>query len=127
MKGMGLKEKKEKLLSSLKGKKGYKRYFGAPIRYPGGKSSAVGYILELLPNNVEKVVSPFLGGGSVEVALAKELGLKVIAFDVFDILVNFWQVLLNHEKKQKMISTLKRLEPNKETYETVKERLKSPV
>jgi DNA adenine methylase len=121
---MGLKDKKEKFLSSLKGKNGYKRYLGAPIRYPGGKSSAVGYIVELLPNNVERVISPFLGGGSVEVALAKELGIKVIAFDIFDILVNFWQVLLNPEEKPKMISILKNLTPDRETYEVIKDRLK---
>jgi DNA adenine methylase len=121
---MGVKERKEKFLSSLKGKKGYKRYLGAPIRYPGGKSFAVGYIVELLPDNVERVISPFIGGGSVEVALAKELGIKVIAFDIFDILVTFWQVLLDPKEKPKMISILKDLVPNKETYEFVKEKLK---
>jgi DNA adenine methylase len=121
---MGIKDRKEKFLFGLRGKRGYKRYFGAPIRYPGGKSYAVGYIVELLPDNVERVISPFIGGGSVEVALAKELGLKVVAFDIFDILVNFWQVLLNSEEKPKMISILKNLTPDKETYEVVKERLK---
>jgi len=121
---MELKNRKENFLSSLKGKNGYKRYLGAPIRYPGGKSSAVGYIVELLPDNVERVISPFLGGGSVEVALSKELGIKVIAFDIFDILVNFWQVLLNPEEKPKMISILKNLTPDKETYEVVKKHLK---
>jgi hypothetical protein len=29
---MGIKDRKEKFLSSLRGKKGYKRYLGAPIR-----------------------------------------------------------------------------------------------
>jgi site-specific DNA-adenine methylase len=76
------------------------------FRYPGGKSYAVGYIVELLPDNIERVISPFIGGRSVEVALAKELGLKVVAFDIFDILVNFWQVILNPEEKQKMIFDL---------------------
>ena len=45
----------------------YKRYTGAPIRYAGGKSLAVGLIVELIPDTVKKIVSPFLGGGSVEV------------------------------------------------------------
>ncbi len=102
----------------------YKRYFGAPIRYPGGKSFAVGYIVELLPENVSRVISPFLGGGSVEVALANELGIKVIAFDIFDILVNFWQVLLDPKRKREMLFILRQLEPNKKSYAEVKEALK---
>jgi DNA adenine methylase len=69
-------------------------------------------------------VSPFIGGGSVEVALARELGIKVVAFDIFDILVNFWQVLLNPQEKLRMLSILEGLSPDRETYESVKERLK---
>jgi hypothetical protein len=58
-------ERKNSLLRSLAsptGKTKYKRYVGAPIRYAGGKSLAVGLIVELMPDNVERVVSPFLGG-----------------------------------------------------------------
>ena len=91
---------KIEFLNKLKGKNSkYKRYLGSPIRYAGGKSLAVGYVVELLPSDVKKVVSPFIGGGSVEVALAKELNIEVIAYDIFDILVIFWQVLLNDKKK----------------------------
>jgi DNA adenine methylase len=121
-------ERKRLFLSSLRGnsERGvkYRRYLGAPIRYPGGKSYAVGHIIELLPDNVERVVSPFIGGGSVEVALARELGLKVIAFDIFDILVTFWQVILNPQEKAQMLSILEGLSPDKGTYGAVKERLK---
>jgi DNA adenine methylase len=121
-------ERKKLFLASLRGggKAGvkYRRYLGAPLRYPGGKSYAVGHIIELLPDNVERVVSPFIGGGSVEVALARELGLKVIAFDIFDILVTFWQVLLNPQEKAQMLSILEGLSPDKGIYEAVKERLK---
>lgn len=121
-------ERKRLFLSSLRGnsERGvkYRRYLGAPIRYPGGKSYAVGHIIELLPDNVERVVSPFIGGGSVEVALARELGLKVIAFDIFDILVTFWQVILNPQEKAQMLSILEELSPDKGTYEAVKERLR---
>jgi DNA adenine methylase len=120
-----LSERKRMFLSRLKSRGGkYRRYMGAPIRYPGGKSLAVGYIVDLLPDNVERVVSPFVGGGSVEVALARELGIKVIAFDIFDILVNFWQVLLNPHEKLRMLSILEGLSPDRETYEAVKERLR---
>ncbi len=65
-----------------RGKLAYKRYLGSPLRYAGGKSLAVGYVVEVLPDPLpERLVSPFMGGGSVEIALAKELRVKVIAFD----------------------------------------------
>ena len=75
----------DELQEKLRGKNGnYKRYIGSPLRYAGGKSLAVGLITEFLPKDVKKVVSPFIGGGSVEVALAKELGLEVVGYDIFD-------------------------------------------
>ena len=117
-------DKKEIFLNSLKGKKNkYKRYTGAPIRYAGGKSLAVGEIIEKIPSNIKRVVSPFIGGGSVEVAIAKELEIEVIAFDIFDILVNFWQVLLD-ERKKEMLKILYSLKPDKKTFYEVKEILK---
>ena len=125
--GDNLEYKKKVFLSSLKSKTSpekYKRYLGAPIRYPGGKSLAVGYILELLPKNIEKVISPFIGGGSVEIAISKELEIPVIGFDIFDILVNFWQILLDKNQKKKMLNILYSLKPNKETYYKIKDVLK---
>src|SRR3989338_6385469 len=91
---------KKAFLESLRSPSGesYKRYMGAPIRYAGGKSLAVGLIIERIPNDVKRVVSPFLGGGSVEVAIAKELGIPVIGYDIFDILTNYWDVQLNNPK-----------------------------
>ena len=72
---------KQIFLESLRstGKLQYKRYIGSPLRYAGGKSLAVGFVTELLPDSVNKVISPFLGGGSVERALANELDLQVVA------------------------------------------------
>ncbi|WP_461248612.1 DNA adenine methylase, partial [Treponema sp. R6D11] len=69
----------------------YKRYTGTPLRYAGGKTLAVGYIVELLPNKLKRVISPFFGGGSFEIACAKELGLEIKGFDIFELLVNYWQ------------------------------------
>lgn len=65
----------------------------SPLRYPGGKSRAVGQILGLLPA-VDTLCSPFLGGGSVELACASR-GIAVSGYDAFEPLVNFWQVALN--------------------------------
>jgi DNA adenine methylase len=111
------------VIESLKGKNGkYKRYLGSPLRYAGGKSLAVGMITELMPSNISKVVSPFIGGGSVEVALAKELGVEVVGYDVFDMLVNYWQ----HQatKGEEMYQILKDLKPTKEEYYRIKGILK---
>lgn len=70
----------------------------SPLRYPGGKSRAVKQILHLLPPNLECLCSPFVGGGSVELACAAR-GVEVHAYDAFAPLVNFWQVLLDDAPK----------------------------
>lgn len=115
---------KVELLRRLRGVKGkYKRYLGAPIRYGGGKSLAVGHLLEHLPDGISRLASPFLGGGSFEVACARELGIEVTAYDIFDILVNFWQALL--DDPQALYDSLLQLQPCKETYAQVKARLKA--
>lgn len=114
---------KEVFLENLKGKNlAYKRYTKSPLRYGGGKSLAIGMIIENFPNDLKRVVSPFIGGGSLEVACALELNLEVIAFDIFDILVNFWQVLC--KDSEALYESLKALEPTKETYEKIKNELK---
>jgi len=69
----------------------------SPIRYPGGKTRAVATILSLIPKEIKTVVSPFLGGGSVETALS-DYGISVYGYDTFDRLVNFWKVLRSHPK-----------------------------
>jgi DNA adenine methylase len=48
------------------------------LRYAGGKTLAVGLIVELIPDNITRLISPFIGGGSVEVAVAREMGIPVI-------------------------------------------------
>ncbi len=100
----------------------YKRYGGLPLRYAGGKSLAVGHVVEHLPDDLTTIVSPFVGGGSVEIACAGELGLSVRAYDVFDILTNYWQVQLN--SPQELAERIGRWQPDKATYAEVKERLK---
>ena len=65
----------------------------SPLRYPGGKSRAVKSILELIPPDLDRLCSPFIGGGSVELALVGK-GVKVYGYDAFEPLVNFWQEVL---------------------------------
>jgi DNA adenine methylase len=120
---LSLSERKRIFLNNLKSSTGkYKRYLGSPLRYAGGKTLAVGLIVEHIPNNITRIVSPFLGGGSVEVACAKELGLKVIGFEIFDILVNYWQVQLHNPEA--LYERLQHFEPTREGFKEVKERLK---
>lgn len=117
------KSPKEKFLQSLRGKgKKYKRYLGSPLRYAGGKSWAVGYVIERLPDNLNRLVSPFFGGGSIEIAVAKELGIEVIGFEIFDILVNYWKVQI--ERPIDLYEELVKLKPTREIYRLVKEELR---
>jgi DNA adenine methylase len=115
---------KKEFLENLKSPNGvsYKRYMGAPIRYAGGKSLAVGLILERIPNDVKKVVSPFLGGGSVEVAIANELNIPVVGYDIFDVLTNYWDVQLKNPRA--LYNRLIKFKPTREEFKRVKETLK---
>jgi DNA adenine methylase len=88
-----------------------------PIRYAGGKSKAIKIITPFI-SDVDKIVSPFLGGGSLEVHWAS-MGKQVIGYDLFDVLVNFWNVLLNN--KDEMVEKLKEITPTSEEYSRIKE------
>lgn len=63
------------------------------MRYPGGKSRAVKVIKDFIPEDIDKLASPFLGGGSVELHYANN-GVDVRAYDLFEPLCWFWKALL---------------------------------
>lgn len=116
--------RKSELLRSLHsaGKHQYKRYNNLPLRYAGGKSLAVGHVVEQIPEGINKIVSPFIGGASVEIACANDLGMEVIGYDLFDILINYWKVQL--QKPRKLADRIIQWKPNDKTYREVKEKLK---
>jgi len=88
------------------------------LRYPGGKSKAINLITPYV-KDYDKIVSPFIGGGSLEVHWAANLKKEVIGYDIFDILVNFWNVLLeNPVELAEMMNTIK---PTNEEYTRIKE------
>jgi DNA adenine methylase len=89
------------------------------LRYAGGKSRAIKQITPYV-EDYETIVSPFLGGGSLEVHWAA-MGKKVIAADVFDILVNFWNVLLS--EPDALADELSKIVPTSEEYKVIKEAL----
>lgn len=70
----------------------------SPLRYPGGKSRAVKTIINFIPKTIDKLISPFIGGGSIEIALS-HLGIKVNGYDTFIPLVYFWQELLEDSNR----------------------------
>jgi DNA adenine methylase len=113
-------EREEKYLSdflkTISNKNGtYKRICISPLRYAGGKSKAIGFILENLPKLKEKkIISPFFGGGSVELCLSQMLGINVIGYDIFNMLANFWNVLINH--KVEFLEELTKLEITEEEF-----------
>ena len=83
--GHGGKPAKKTVLSPIK----------SPLRYPGGKSRAIKQIIELLPQRLDTLCSPFLGGASIELACSS-LGVKVFGYDAFKPVVNFWQEVLKN-------------------------------
>jgi len=103
-------------LNKIKGKaRDYKRVTISPLRYAGGKSNAIGYILENLPALKEKkIVSLFFGGGSFELVLSKNLGFEVIGYDIFGMLTNFWTQLIG--KPKELAAELQKLIPDTENY-----------
>ena len=117
--------KKQNLLNKLQSPSnpdGFKRYLGSPLRYAGGKSLAVGHIVKLLPDNLKRLVSPFFGGGSVEIAIAKELEVEVIGYDIFDILMNYWHYQINYPKQ--LSKALAQFKPTKDEYSRIREIMK---
>ena len=92
-----------------------------PIRYAGGKSKAYKIITEYIPRlpYPQRIISPFIGGGSLESKWSSELDIPVYGFDIFDALINFWSVLLS--RPNDLADRLRELKPTKEEYEKVKE------
>jgi DNA adenine methylase len=88
-----------------------------PIRYAGGKTRAIKIITPYVIKE-KKIISPFIGGGSLEVHWAS-LGKEVVGYDIFGALVNFWNILLNN--KDELVSKLREISPNNEEYGKIKE------
>jgi DNA adenine methylase len=62
----------------------------SPLRYPGGKTKAIGLITQYLPDTMpKKILSPFMGGASLEIAWANNFDEieEVIACDIFHPLI----------------------------------------
>ena len=68
------------------------------FRYPGSKVPATQKILSLVPKGTKRVVSPFIGGGAIELALSAN-GKQVFAYDKQVDLVNCWKHIIQDGDK----------------------------
>jgi len=91
-----------------------------PIRYAGGKTRAIKHIIPYFPTDLTNVISPFMGGGSLEVYLTN-LNINVHGFDIFKPLVTFWDEMINDN--QNFVNFLRTIEPTSENYKVVKDKL----
>jgi len=91
-----------------------------PIRYAGGKTRAIKHIIPYFPKDLKNVISPFMGGGSLEVYLTN-LGINVHGFDIFKPLVTFWDEMINNNEN--FVNFLKTIEPTSDNYKIVKDKL----
>lgn len=99
--------------------KSYKMMVSSPIRYAGGKTRAVGFLLANLPKPIPKrIISPFLGGGSFEIVLANQANIQVLGYDIFDLLIDYWKYQLT--KPMELYNQLLQLQPNEETYTKIR-------
>ena len=68
----------------------YGKHITSPIRYPGAKYWLSTRLDRYIPKGTKAVLSPFFGGGSVEMYLGLR-GIQVYGYDLFQPVVNFWQ------------------------------------
>lgn len=102
-------------LDEHRSKTGFKRILSSPLRYAGGKTKAIGLILEHLPAlKQKKIVSIFFGGGSFELTLSTHLGFEVIGYDIFGMLTNFWTQILEHPHE--LADELVKMKPTEEEF-----------
>ena len=93
-----------------------------PLRYPGGKSRACVKMDPYFPDlrDYDEFREPFLGGGSVAIHITKKYpNLDIWVNDLYEPLVNFWQVLQTFSGDLR--DTLSREKSNNNNPEAAKE------
>ena len=84
------------------------------LRYAGGKSKAYKLITPYVTSDT--IISPFIGGGSLESQWSATS--KVVGYDIFLPLVNYWNQLLHNNAN--LVAKLRTLSPDKLTYTKIK-------
>ena len=101
------------------------------LRYPGGKTRAIKYLEPYIPQTTTTLLSPFFGGGSLELHLiATRTNLNVVANDAYEPLYNFYYQLKTN--RDAVIEAIEELHPfSKEMFkaaqEAVLDKQNSPV
>ena len=91
-----------------------------PLRYPGGKSRAVKYLLPKFPTDITEYREPFLGGGSVAIAFTKEYpDVPVWVNDLYNPLYTFWCEL--RDNIEELYDILKRYKEEHNTPDLARE------
>ena len=93
------------------------KYLKTPLRYPGGKSKAVTKLSKYFPDmsNIKEYREPFLGGGSVAIAITKQYpDINIWVNDLYEPLYNFWVELRdNGEYLHNQLAQLKTRYPDR--------------
>ena len=89
----------------------------SPLRYPGGKTRAIPilkkYITDHYPGRTQ-LLSPFLGGGSFELEMAR-IGYTVVGNDIFKPLYSFW-IEVKRDSKALAQSVSEKMPVSKQTF-----------
>ena len=96
------------------------------LRYPGGKTRAIPIILPHLERQqATTLISPFFGGGSIEIAWAsKSTARKVKASDLYFPLATFWQKTLI--SPEEVAQSVEKEHPiSKERFNAIKEHIQN--
>ena len=92
------------------------KYLKTPLRYPGGKSKAVTKLSKYFPDmsDIKEYREPFLGGGSVAIAITKQYpDIDIWVNDLYEPLYNFWVELRdNGEYLHNQLAQLKSRYPD---------------
>ena len=71
----------------------FKKVVKSPLRYAGGKRRLFNIIKGYIPHYSKEIVSPFMGGGALEINLAIR-GVSIFGYDIDQPLMNFWKYWL---------------------------------
>lgn len=75
----------------------------SPIRYPGGKSRVVKTLLEAMPKGIKSYCDPFVGGGSMLLAVRQTLPkVQCWAYDYDSELIDFWQAIKDYNEAERL-------------------------
>ena len=72
--------------------------YETPLAYIGGKKKLWSLFKNHIPPGIDLLVSPFVGGGAIELRSSAQ-GIKVKAFDNFQLLTEFWEEFIKDAGK----------------------------